>query len=103
MSYQINLSDQEYAALAEAAARSGIEPEQFLHEMLLRLPSAMQKKRPVTVYELSRRQYQEGKLSHLPNRQPITPEERTAREQRAQRFAGGKPASEMVIEDRGPY
>ncbi len=79
-----------YAALAEAAASSGIEPEQLLHEMLMRLQSAMQKKHLVIVYELSRRQYQEGKLSHLPNRQPITPEERVAREQRTQRFAGGK-------------
>ncbi len=34
---------------------------------------------------------------------PLTPEEQTERERIAQIFAGGKPASEMVIEDQGPY
>src|ERR1051326_8719864 len=37
MAYQITLSDQEYAALATAAAKSGTKPEQLLHDMIQRL------------------------------------------------------------------
>jgi hypothetical protein len=31
------------------------------------------------------------------------PEEQAERERLGQVFAGGKPMSEMIIEDRGPY
>lgn len=103
MTYQITLSDQEYAALVAAATKSGTEPEQLLHDMIQRLQTSSQRKRPLTAHEVAERQYHEGKISHVPIRQPLTPEEREAREVRARRFAGGKPASEMVIEDRGPY
>ena len=103
MAYQITLSDQEYAALAAAAAKSGTDPERLLHDMIQRLQPPSQRKRPLTAREVAERQYHEGKISHVPTRQSITPEEREARERRARRFAGGKPASEMVIEDRGPY
>ncbi len=103
MAYQITLSDQEYAALATAAAKSGTEPEQLLHDMIQRLQTSSQRKHPLTVHEIVEKQYHEGKISHIPTRQPLTQAEREAREQCARRFAGGKPASEMVIEDRGPY
>ncbi len=103
MAYQITLSEQEYAALAAVAAQSGREPEQLLHDMIKRLQTSSQRKRPLTARELAEKQYHEGKISHIPTRQPLTPAEREARERRARRFAGGKPASEMVIEDRGPY
>ncbi len=103
MAHQITLSDQEYAALAAAAARSGTDPERLLHDMIQRLQPSSQRKRPWTAREVAERQYHEGKISHVPTRQPLTSEEREARERRARRFAGGKPASEMVIEDRGPY
>ena len=100
MTYQITLSDQEYAALAIAAAKSGTDPEQLLHDMIQRLQTPSQK-RSLTAHEILEKQYSEGKISHIPTRQPLTPAEREARERRAQRFAGGKPASQMVIEDRG--
>jgi hypothetical protein len=103
MAYQITLSEQDYAALAAAAAKSGTEPEQLLHDMIQRLQTSSQRKRPLTAREVAERQYSEGKISHVPTRQSLTREEREARERRARRFAGGKPASEMVIEDRGPY
>ena len=103
MTYQITLSDQEYAALAAAAARNGTDPERLLHDMIQRLQPLSQRKRSLTAREVAERKYHEGKISHVPTRQPLTPEEREARELRARRFAGGKPASEMVIEDRGPY
>ena len=48
MAYQITLSDQEYAALAAAAAKSGAEPEQLLHDMIQRLQTSSQRKRPLT-------------------------------------------------------
>ena len=102
MAYQINLSEQDYAALAAAAARHGTDPEQLLHDMIQRLQPSSQRKRSLTSHEIAERQYHEGKISHVPTRHPLTPEEREARERRARRFAGGKPASEMVIEDRGP-
>lgn len=100
MAYQITLSDQEYATLVSAAAKSGTEPEQFLHDIIQRLQPS---KHSLTAHQVTERQYREGKISHIPTRQPLTQEEREARERRARRFAGGKPASEMVIEDRGPY
>ena len=102
MTYQITLSDQEYAALAAAAAQSGAEPEQFLHDMIQRLQASSQSKRFLTARELAEKQYHEGKISHIPTREPLTQEEREARERRARLFTGGKPASKMVIEDRGP-
>lgn len=101
--YQISLSEQDYAALAAAAVRSGTEPEQLLHDLIQSLQSSSQRKRPLTTRELAERQYHEGKISHIPIRQPLTAEEQKAREIRVRRFAGGKSASDMVIEDRGPY
>ncbi len=103
MAYQINLSDQEYATLAAAAAKSGTQPEKLLHDLIQHLQTSSQTKHPLTAHELVEKQYREGKISHIPSRQPLTHEEREAREQRVQRFAGGKSASEMLIEDRGPY
>ena len=103
MAYQITLSEQDYAALAAAAAKSGTEPEQLLHDMIQRLQTSSQRKRSLTVREIAEKQYREGKISHIPTRQPLTQTEREARERRARRYAGGKSASEMVIEDRGPY
>jgi hypothetical protein len=105
MAYEltIRLSDQEYRLLATEASRSGKPPETLLHEMIQHLQSAPQGKRRTTERELAERLYREGKVLNLPEPQSLTPEERTERERLASKFAGGKPASEMVIEDRGPY
>lgn len=103
MAYQISLSDQEYAMLSAAAAKSGTQPEKLLHDLIQHLQISSQTKHALTVHELTERQYREGKISHIPARQPLTQAERETREQRAQRFAGGKSASEMVNEDRGIY
>ncbi len=48
-------------------------------------------------------QYREGKTLNIPTRRRLTQEEQAERERLAKLFAGGKPISEMVIEDRGPY
>jgi hypothetical protein len=103
MTYEITLSEQEYAALAAAAAKSGTDPEKFLHDMIHHLQTSTQGRFPLTAGEIAERQYHEGKISHIPARRPLTQAEREAREQRARRLAGGKLASEMVIEDREPY
>ncbi|SRR5579859_599703 len=103
MTYQIALNDQEYAALVAAAAKSGTSPEQLLREMIQRLLTSSQSKHPLTAEEIVEKQYLEGKISHIPTRQRLTKEEREARERRAHAYARGKPASEMIIEDRGPY
>jgi hypothetical protein len=103
MAYQITLNDQEYATLAAEAAKIGIHPEQFLHDMIQRLQTPTQSDTPVTLREFAEKLYREGKLSHIPTKQPLTQEEREAREKRAQLYSGGKPASEMIIEDRGEY
>lgn len=81
MAYQmtVTLSDHEYQVLAAEAARRGKPPETVLHDLIQDLQSTSTEKRP------------------------LTPEEQAERERLAQLFAGGKPASQMVIEDRGPY
>jgi hypothetical protein len=70
---------------------------------LPRLKSSIPSKRPLTEQEFMEQQYREGKLLNLPVPQPLTEEEQAERERLAQVFAGGKPMSEMIIEDRGPY
>lgn len=105
MSYQmtIHLTDQEYATLAAEAARNGQRPETFLHNMIQRLQPTPQVKHPLTAHKLEERLYREGLIENIPTRQPLTPEEQAERERLGQVFSGGKPMSEMVIEDRGPY
>lgn len=105
MSYEmtIRLTDREFAILAAEAAKSGKQPEMLLHEMIQHLKIVPQEKRPLTDDEFAERLYREGKILNLPERKALKPEERARRERLARIFAGGKPASEMVIEDRGPY
>lgn len=71
--------------------------------MIQRLQTSSQENSPVTLREFAEMLYREGKLSHIPTKKPLTQEEREARERRAQLYSGGKPASEMIIEDRGEY
>ena len=106
MAYQltVTLTDQEYAALAAEAEKSGKQAEALLHEILMqRLQPSLAAKRPLTAHEFEEILYREGLIENIPTRQPLTSEEKAERERLAQVFAGGKPASEMVIEDRGPY
>lgn len=53
--------------------------------------------------ELAEKLFREGKLANLATQHTLTQEEQKERERLSRLFAGGKPASEMVIEDRGPY
>ncbi len=105
MAYQmtVTLSDQEYQALVADAARRGEPPETLVHDLIQNLQSASAEKRPMTGRELAEKLYREGKLASLATKRALTPEEQEERERLIQRLAGGKPASQMIIEDRGPY
>ena len=105
MAYQmtVTLTDQEYHLLVEEAAKSGKRPETLLRDMIHRLQPTPQETYVMTGRELAEKLYREGKLANLATQRRLTREELEAREQLVQRLAGGKPASEMVIEDRGPY
>ena len=106
MAYQmtVTVTDQEYAALTAVAEKSGKQAEALLHEILIQhLQPSLATKHPLTAREFEEILYREGLIENIPTRQPLTPEEKAERERLAQVFAGGKPASEMVIEDRGPY
>jgi len=102
MAYQmtVTLTDQEYQVLAAEAARRGELPETLLHDLIQQLQPASTEKRPMTGRELAEKLYREGKLVSLATQRPLTQEER---KRLARLFASDKPASEMVIEDRGPY
>ena len=106
MAYEmtIRLTDEEYAALAAEAAKSGKRPETVLLEIMLqKLQPPQPTTRPLTERELAEQLYREGMLLNLATRKPLTLEEQAERQRLAQVFAHGKPLSEMVIEDRGPY
>ena len=105
MAYQmsVTLTDQEYQVLAAEANRRGEPPETLLRDLIRNLPSASTENRSMTGRELAEKLYREGKLASLATQRPLTQEEQEERERLIQRLAGGKPASEMIIEDRGPY
>lgn len=105
MVYQmtVNLTDQEYKTLAAEAAKRGEPPESLLRDLIRHLSSASTEKRGMSGRELAEKLYREGQLASLATQHPLTQEEQKERERLSRLFAGGKSASEMVIEDRGPY
>jgi hypothetical protein len=105
MAYQmtVTLTDQEYQVLVAEATKRGEPPETLLHDLIRQLQPVSTEKRLMTGRELAEKLYREGKLLNLATQQSLTAEEQEERKRLAQLFAGGKPASEMVIEDRGPY
>jgi hypothetical protein len=99
----LTLTDEGYAQLSEEAARIGRPIDALAHDFIVqRLTPSRKPQRPLTSREFTEQQYREGKALNLPTRAPITSEEAAERERRAQLLSGGKSASEMVIEDRGP-
>jgi hypothetical protein len=105
MAYQmtVTLTDQEYQVLAAEAARRGEPPETLLHDLIQNLQSASSEKLSMTGRELAEKLYREGKLASLATRRLLSQEEQEERERLARLFASDNHASEMVIEDRGPY
>lgn len=97
----ITLSDAEYAALAQEAAKSGKPVEYLLHELLTQhiKPSLRRSNTNRIIQEYL---YKEGVIEQIPANEPETPGEEKERSRLAHLFGQGKFASEMVIEDRGP-
>lgn len=99
----VTLTEAEYAALSREAAKSGKPIESLLHEVLTQhIRPSDSVTQPLTSRELREYLYREGIIEHMPTGEPDTPEVRAERQRLAQLFGRGKPASEMVIEDRGP-
>ena len=105
MAYQmtVTLSDQEYQVLAAEATKRGEPPETLLRDLIRHLPSASTTKQAMTGRKLAEKLYREGILLNLVTLRPLTQEEQAERERLAHLFASDKLASDMVIEDRGPY
>ena len=98
------LTDAEYKAFSAEAAKRGTQLEKLLHEVLVQhIPST-----PLSTPSTSREDIQaylfhKGLITHIPSNQLDTREEGTERNSLAHLFSQGKSASEMIIEDRGPY
>jgi plasmid stability protein len=99
----ITLTDDDYAELAAQAAQSGKPVESLARDLLSHsLSASTLAPQPLSTSQFTQRQYQDGKILNLPTHAPLTAQKAADREQRARLLSGGKPASEMVIEDRGP-
>ena len=97
------LTDEEYQKLVTTATKSGTNPETLLREMIERLPYPPEEQHALTERELAEKLYREGKLTTLATPYTLTPQEIAERERLARLFASDKLASNMIIEDRGPY
>ena len=100
MAYQmtVTLTEEEYKILAAEAAKSGKEPAALLHDLIRDLQSA-----GMTGQEFMKKLYQDGEILNCPVSQELTCEEQAERERLGKLFAGGKPLSQTILEDRGPY
>jgi hypothetical protein len=100
VAYQITLTDEEYAALAAAAAEHGQPVEALVHEFIaahIRPRAPHQPDDP-----LIRQMLRAGHLAALPTREPETPDVAAERERLARSIRPGQSVADMVIEDRGP-
>lgn len=102
MSHQltITLTDEEYAALAAEAERSGTPIEAVARERLSQRPQT--EASGPTREDIQQHLRRQGLLESIPTDEPDTAEEEAEAERLAQLFSGGKSGAEMVIEDRGP-
>lgn len=99
----ITLTDEEYADLVMQSEQRGKPIEVLVHEaIVLQKQTSSLSEHPMTEEEFTEYLYRKRIILHIPTGEPLTPEEDDDRERLAQIFASGKPASEMVIEDRGP-
>jgi hypothetical protein len=99
----ITLSDDEYAALAETAKEKGQSVEEVASATLKQhyivvTPSSV----PMTYKDLLQQMYDDGEIVSLPSGE-VDDAEEAELDQIGRSIGPGKPASEMVIEDRGPY
>jgi hypothetical protein len=102
MVHQITLSDDEYEALAAAAAARGQPVEALVREALAERFPTMRSGQPHAHDALVEVMQRAGHLGSVPTRIPDTPEEAAERRRLAHSITPGKLASDIVIEDRGP-
>lgn len=105
----MRLTEEEEAALTETKVTYQ-ELETLIHEMfdeILARHLQLRKKsaRLLSKKEIGEYLYREGVIEHIPEGRANFEEVESERKRLADLLgqAGGKPASEMVIEDRGPY
>lgn len=99
----VTLNDDEYAALSTEAARTGKPLESLIHDAVAQqFPPVATRAHAPTRREIEEYLYREALTENIPTREQDTPEELAERQRLAALFGQGAPASEMVIEDRGP-
>ncbi len=99
----VTLSDQEYVALKAEAAKSGRPLDDFLREVLTQHIQQSIETHTLSRHDIQNYLYKNGVTEHIPTYEPDTMEEEAERENLSRLFGQGKPVSEMVIEDRGPW
>ncbi|WIG59791.1 MAG: hypothetical protein OJF49_002538 [Ktedonobacterales bacterium] len=103
MAYSITLTDAEYAALAAESAARGTTIDALVHQTLAERASApTPAKQPMTDDEFEQLLFRKGIIVAIPTGELDSPDEEDELDEIAQRVGPGKPASEMIIEDRGP-
>ena len=102
MAYTITLSDDEYAALAAAAAMRGLPIEELVHEALAARYASGTAHTPTPADPLIAYMLRVGHIRQAPTGEADTPAERAERERLAASARPGKLASEMALDDRGP-
>lgn len=104
----IHLTDDEYTALSEEARQSGQEIEALIRKLLSEIVARQRQAAQASTRSLSRQEieeylYNEGLIESMPTGEPLSEEEEAEIERLGTLFGQGKPLSEMIIEDRGPY
>lgn len=102
MAHQITFTDDEYEALAAAAAARGQPIEALVRETLAERFPTMRGDQSHAHDALVEAMQGAGHLVSVPTRVPDTPTEAAERHRLAHSITPGKLASDMVIEDRGP-
>ena len=97
----ITLSDEEYADLLEAAKQHGQNIEEAAQRRLGLEHARARHIDPID--PLLEIMYLAGDIENIPTEDPVPADEPADLEALIQQIAPGKPLSEMVIEDRGPY
>ena len=102
MAHQITimLSDEEYAALLEAARQNGQRVEEVAQRRLGLEHARIHHTEPID--PLLEVLYMAGDIDAIPTGDPLSPDDAAELERIIQRIGPGKPLSEMLIEDRGP-
>ncbi|MGH2509179.1 MAG: hypothetical protein ACRDHZ_17505 [Ktedonobacteraceae bacterium] len=100
----VRLTDDEYAALKIEAKQVGTSLELLFHEVLARHIHASKNPQHLwTTQEFQEHLYEEGLIEHIPTGEPDSEVIKIERKRLGEIFGHGKPMSEMIIEDRGPY